>query len=113
MAELNDRAREHSEEAHRLLGGDGGSRPITDSATYWNPAGVVVYEYYSSSYGGGWSYGPTETLPDVSPNHVLHSGTTGAGGTTFTTIDLWTQPPWEGWKAVLIITMGLGDSLSG
>jgi hypothetical protein len=107
MAELNERAREHAEASRRLLGGEGGPRPETESVTYWNPAGEIVYWLYSSNYGGGSGGGSAENLPDVPPNVVQHSESGGQGGVVSTTIDNWTVPPWEGWKAVFIFTIGL------
>lgn len=68
MDELNDRAREHIEAPRRRIAKGIGGGYQTDTVTYWNPAGLVVYRSYANSGGGVSVFGPTEPLPDV-PRH--------------------------------------------
>jgi hypothetical protein len=108
MNELNDRAREHAEASRRRLiviggGGEGGYQ--TNTTTYWNPARVVVYRFYDSTGGGVSVFGPTETLPDVPANSVQFSGSDDENVTDVTITDKWTEPPWEGWRAISISTI--------
>ena len=105
MAELNDRAREHAE-ASRLVGAGAIEAPYSVSVTYVNSAGEGVYSF--RDYDGHESaFGPTEPLPDVSPNSVvIHGGGSGSSRVS-TIIDDWTVSPWAGWRAVFIFTGSL------